>query len=303
MRWVAAICIIGLLLAGCTEEAAPTPAAPQPVVPTTPPSEDPGIPVTNETETSVFPITYSHQDCEAIVFIHAVDFATANQLLPLGYTAADMGYLMDLPANINLAAIGLITYTCQEDDLGVGAHTQAALSVFINAPVLEGVQASREEVFINVYELHRFFSDDAQAARYQLAGWNVTTGLTGGVSNVIAPPADLDDHRLPQPGSGASEGILNGTQQWIGGVSGATGFRLKHEQVRFWQETPDGVSMVGFTLDKHGRGAVSLCQYAEGSLIAQTIGRTSCQPGENFGLTVSDFNVVGTIEHFPGVSA
>ena len=303
MKWVVAL-LLASLLAGCasSDEPAVTPA-PEPSQQPPATEEPPTTTPSNTSMAPIFPIAYEQRDCNAVVLIHAVDFATANGILPLGYTAADMGYLMDLPANLNLAAIGLITYTCQDDDLGVGPHTQAALSVFIDAPVFNGTQSSRDEVFLNVYEVHRFFTNETQAARYAAAGWNVTTGLEAGVTTYIAPPADLDQHQAPQPASATTEGTLDGTQQCIGGVTGATGFRLKHENIRFWQETPGGVSLVEYSLNKHGRGGVSFCQYAEDSLVAQTLGRTTCQPGENVGLTVADFQVTGTIEHFPGVYA
>lgn len=304
MRVLSVATLLCLLLAGCaTDEPAPEPEpttatttapAPAPVVP------EPVAPSANATQ---FPLFYTQNNCETVVFIHAVDFAHANSILPIGYVAADLGYLMDLPINLNLAAIGLITYTCQDDDLGVGEHTQAAISVFIETPAINGLQETRDDIFLNVYELHRYFSNDAQAARYAEAGWNLTTGLGGGVVNYIAPQVDNEEHRIPQPAAATSAGTLGGETIWNGGVTGATGFRLQHESIRFWQETPGGVSFVQYTVDKHGRGAASFCEYHPDSLIATLLGRTDCEAGENLGMTVSDFNVVGEIHHLPGVRA
>lgn len=300
--WIVAACVLFAALAGCAAKQADVPE-PVASITTTTTTTAPPAPVNQSSP--VFPIHYQNFDCDAVVFVHAVDFPHANARLPVGYVASDLGRLLNLTVNLDRAAVGLITYECDDDDLGSGPHSHAALSVFIDAPVISGVQTERSEIFLDVYELHRFISSPEQAVAYAAAGWNHTVGIDMSVDYFVAEPLpDLGvDPRQPNPIIATSTGSINGTQEWTGGIGGGTSYLLGHETIRFWQDTPTGVSYQEFSLDRHGRGSAAGCNYNNLGPVAAALGRAGCDPGEGLGLGFQSFNVAGAFYHLPGVHA
>ena len=303
MRWALWL-LMGALLAGCSEPA----AAPEP-------SPAPGAPIMQRQEPEPLPepapapalaptaSTFTHLGCDAVVFVHAMDFADANARLPLGYVAADLGYLLDLPTNVNRGAVGLITYACA-DDQGRGGHSQASIGIFVDPPSVQGQQVGRPDVFIDVYEFGRFFSDAEHAAPYRAAHWNVTTNLTVDVQ-VVVPEILPDlgaDPRQPNPLVVTSEGHIDGERAWTGGAGGATAYRLANQTIRFWHDSPAGVSYLEYTLDRGGRGGASTCIYDPGP-VRDAMDRSRCLEEDGLGLVFEDFSVQGRIVHLPGVHA
>lgn len=303
MRWAMWL-LLGSLLAGCSEPAeapAPVPTTPgDPVMAPPQPMPTPPIPGT----VAAVNQTFSQTDCDAVIFVHAVDFPEANAMLPLGYVAADLGHLLDVPTNLNRAAIGLIAYTCADDGLGAGPHAHAALAVFVDAPSIQRQQVGRPDVFLNIYERGRFISAPSQQEALDAIHWNTTLGLDLTIDVAVAEPlpdAGLDP-RQPNPLTATSEGSLNGTRMWTGGASGATAYQLVDRPLRFWQDTPEGVSYQEFVVDRNGRGGISACVYDEGP-VRDALGRGSCLQEDGLGLLFQDFNVTGRFVHLAGVHA
>lgn len=305
MRSWSILAVLLLAASGCLDssEPEPTPSDDPIADPVTP--ARPVLPVLTDDGLDSF--SFNATGCNAMVSLHIDDYGAMDDFLPAGFIPADVMSLLKLQDNVFIGqgAYGAIIAECAASDITNGSFSVVMPGTLVDAPLLE---TNMPPSWVDAYEDFIMVSDPDVAELFETYGWDVEPNVTASV--IVGRDVDVHDEVNSQvPGLGVALGsiVQNETTIFNTFVTGGPTFHTSGSEakgIRFWFDTPDGLSLFEVELSEHGKSGPVVCQYMAPSRMDDTFGaRTVCEPGGSIGLVIADFDFRATMTLLEGVHA
>lgn len=253
------------------------------------------------------PFTFNATGCNAVVLLAIDDYGVIEDVIPAGFIPADVVSLLRLSfvsgeVHLGQGAIGVVTVHCQQSDLTGGPFSIATAGALVETPELSQVNTS----WVDGYQ-GRFATDaPAIAELFTQYGWPVDEGLEMDLAVLVDEDSHDEAGESAIPGSAVGQvtGTIADTMVFDGIVTASTTYHTSNAQtdaIRFWHDTPLGLSYFENQVDVHGKSGAADCSF--GGDYAELTGRTECEPGSAIGIVVADFELRTTLVRLDGIHA
>lgn len=293
--------LVMALLAGCLQ-GDPDPG---PGDEDAPPSDGDGAPEEpsdgNDTQEppSTPSTTFTATGCNAVVLLAIDDYDNIDDFLPAGFVPADVVSLLRLTeedqAFLGQGAIGVVTASCEDNSITGAPFGLAFAGTLVYTPDIPQVSTS----YVDGYQGLFAATDPQIAALFASYGWPAKAGLDLDMAVLL----DQDVHepvdvRVPGAAVAQVTGTIDGTQVFDGIALASATYHTSDQdedldEIRFWHDTPGGLSYFENVLDTNGKSGSADCTFA--GEYAELIGRAQCDPGNTIGLIVADFGLETTL--------